>query len=467
MSQHSSQFSLSTSKSQNKLDPYHGVLRVSKLKIIQRTLFDFFTYFYQRSSISKIYLFIMSTWRMILYFFPAFMPESTVLYAEGTGQSSFSKAVAIFIRIVPTSLCSNCYVVVGTIYLVLFVLFYIFIFSSCYIYSKEGYLPEIISSILTYLFRGPWEILHTLMINYSANQIMNYCIGRNEMHNPIVWVVFVLSILFYIAFIVFNYIFVSVCLGYYPTTLSTFSHFFANIFIHITSLLGFIAGIMPFAPSYGRYIIYFFTILLYVGSIVVFFLVGPFTNKFHNMFFFNLTITALCISIANLFYDIFNREVDSVTFVVYTLIFLIMIFGGNYINSHIFKKVISILDNIQDQPEIVNESITNIFYAVFIANYGFTVAHPLLTSWKFFRMIIEQWPYASQIWISWARFVAGYPEDNSLLAWIDEQINHNVFHTRYIMFIRIKIHTILRIREEIMTPALKSRMSSYQKSYLI
>lgn len=448
---------------------FHGVLAVSKNRVIRRLNFTFFSYLYFSNPLNRVFCFIIEIWRFLQWIIPSLIPGSRLLYPLNTGSRTYSGIMSFFIRIIPFGFLSNendeIYTIMAPIFICLYFVFFVIYFLSLYFFSLNSLIPKPLSLFLVYFFESVWVLFLPIIMEITGDQIglifiqNKYNSTYKGIEEASIWVCFILVVLFYILVAVCHDIYVSVSLSFVPSSMPCCIHNLETILTHLTSLVNFLTGILPYCSKGGRITLYVLTILVYVASFVVIPLFGNFVKSRHTHMFYAFSASAIVNTIFNLSFDLMDKRVDSIVFLVEYVVLLIFIIIFQIVSKKMTLRSFVTLDILSEQPHLFDEEISNVFSALRIAIAGFAVAHPFICNWKYMHMVTDRWPYVSMVWILWARFASCFTDENRLLLWIDDQIQKFIYHTEAIQNFRSQIHSLVERRDASMTSVLKKRVS--------
>ncbi|OHT15513.1 hypothetical protein TRFO_02833 [Tritrichomonas foetus] len=453
-SHHSSRLSSTAAEAR-----FHGVLTVSKNRVIRRLNFNFFSYIFLLLPPSNYFLIIIEGVRYLQWYLPCLIPGSRVLYPDGSSSQLYVGILSAFNRLVPAFIDTEYYIIFASIYIAVFVSFYILFFISLYLFSKNSMIPRQITWFIVNFFESIWVIMQPIILAVTGDQFGLIFIHNKDVGNVSVWICFIFVVIVYCIIGFCHEAYVSISLSFRPSSIPAYHHNLEITILHLTGGLSFITSLLPYCGKGVKITLYIFSILIYLSSFAFVPLLSCFIKIRHASVFFAISCSAVTTIIINMIFDLLGMPMNSIVLLVEYLIIIIFIIIFTMTSKNRIIKTTFVLDRIADNPDCFDNEILNIFQAIIYAGIGFSTSHPIVNNWKFLRMTTERWPYVSSTWMIWARFVSCFPDENRLLLWIDDQIQRFIYHAESIQHFRAQIHYIVQRREASMTSQLKRKVA--------
>lgn len=273
----------------------------------------------------------------------------------------------------------------------------------------------------------------------------------------------IISIALYGIYSWFQYVSLSVQINFRHTSLGSFTNILQSILFHLSTALALISSIIPYCCVNAQYGLICIMVLIYISPLVFLFMANGFFFKSHTIIFLGLSISGAILCVIEMVFIALSQEVQVMIVVVFALIVIIVMISMIFIIRKNERKTIMLLETIQTEPDQFDILIGNLFKALSVATRGFRIGHPFVLSWHFMRMVTERWPYATDVWILWARFTSAFPDEVKLTQWIDEQLQKHVYSSSKVMSYRGQIHALLQSRETSMTKQIKHQINECQR----
>ncbi|OHT00440.1 hypothetical protein TRFO_32897 [Tritrichomonas foetus] len=439
---------------------FHGVLDISKKRLLRRTFFEYIHYIYSQYRPRQYFLIVISFWRCLQFLIPGFFGGNTELYPKGELIRSIIGAFTIINQIVPATIESYYYPIFAGVYIAVYAL-YLFISTACIIMlDKTGKIPTFLCAFLVIFYEGPWLVMQPIIFTVSGNQIGRKFILEKDTGDAVTWIFFILVLLMHVLITILSSGSTTVSLTFRPTSLSSY-HFKTQVLImQCACLLGFISGINPFCSRSVRFVLIVILMILNVVSLLPYFGHFSIIKESQLSFYVSNILLSMFGSLIVLICEIIEKPVPPITLLIDVLVLVL-----SYITFIIFHKKhiiksIRQLEAIEADQDSFRENKLHPFIALKLGIIGFSQSHPFVLTWDYFRLLNEKYPRYEPIYVIWARFVSAFPEEIGQLLMIDKIIKKLKLHKDYIAHFRSQIVFLARQREGSMTHVLKRKINN-------
>jgi hypothetical protein len=135
-----------------------------------------------------------------------------------------------------------------------------------------------------------------------------------------------------------------------------------------------------------------------------------------------------------------------------------------WLNCHSNKSLI-LLDNCLEDLEFVH-SLRSSNVGISMACVDLRYAHSLITDFQFFTHLTVAFPKSVEVWFLFAKIVAIYPDQGSILQWIHVSLLHFQLKGFLAKLLENNIVMILRQRAMDLTPDVKLKIKQINKEMI-
>ncbi|OHT14671.1 Adenylate and Guanylate cyclase catalytic domain containing protein [Tritrichomonas foetus] len=437
---------------------FKGLVKENTFKKLRNLLFRLFDYIAIVAPQMRGLQAFVSIWRIIQLLGPSLCVGSTAFWGVDTNMRKTMDIVSILFFIFPGNELRKR---VAAYFLIaegcFFLLLIIFVFISAIYYEKNAQLPNIIPTLIFFIFSTFGYILPPIGMNFIG-ELVGHMIDdhSNVTFDRIFGIVFALTT-FFLFMLIFTLGY-SVTINFRSDSLMTIVPTNQSI---ITSLL----LIITFLPACGSHIsgvmsTVIFNLLSsvsYVISIVLFFSNGGFVRLLHLEAMVATAVTGIIFSILVSIFELTGLKASEAVIIFFIVVWIVVFFVTKVIFNKLVERSLILLDSILEDP-INFDLIKNPRKLCSVVVDGFRNAHPICLSFKLFKMAIERWPKSYNIWLLFAKFSAIYPEENQQLSLILVSMVNNKMKGSFAKHTMQQIESIIRQREPNLVPELKRKL---------
>jgi len=345
------------------------------------------------------------------------------------------------------------------IFILINLVVYLIVIIAARIFRLQSQLPKFLANSIAFYFLSFSEFLHVIASQFIFENLSALVFKGIYNQTDMILSFCALMIIVFHVFIVIQIS--SQSLVFRPTSLMGVSIIPQNLVFLLTPLLNAVLAFGFDSSGYSEIAILTFGVILLIAIHLSSFLYGGFA-KVEDSLIVLATSTSSIFTIVFL-YSTRKKDISPVlTLFAVFLVWIIAYVLWSMVLRKNENKYLSILDTISESSiDLTLFESTHEFLS--IINSGFRVSHPYCLNWKIFRVGIEKWPLDVNIWYSFAKFVAVYPEENQVLAWIFNSVTKQKLSGNAARSIKLQSLAIANERELHLTPSLKIKINLLMK----
>ena len=442
---------------------YNGMIKQSWIKILRNYFFDLFSYL--DSVVPNFYPMheVVTVWRMIQFVGPCLCAAHTSIWDPDKTPGRAVSILSIFFHIIPVSYRRAASAIVEFIYCAINILFFIIIIGAAFVYKKSAKLPTALPSILSVYIHTFGYLLHPVNMNLVGEDLGRLIDGQSLEQNMVVEILSIaLSLVcFIIWFWFFDQISVISFLFRPNSLLSVLSS--TQIFIFITTnLVTFVLAVASQLSKYPSAVLTFIGSILYLLGLSSVYAQGSYISSAHKRLVFASSITSCAFTLVMGIYTIVGRRASFAELLIFFCALVIVYLLSVFILKRSLRRQMRLLDDFQSKA-ITIDDIGKPKMVVKIGITGMQFAHPAILNWQLFRDATNKWPENVNIWVTFGKFVAIYPNENQLLAHIIYTMDCNKLSGNLAKQTMAQARTVYQQRESSLSTVLKTKLNHSTK----
>ncbi|EAY04479.1 hypothetical protein TVAG_194440 [Trichomonas vaginalis G3] len=392
----------------------------------------------------------------------AFMAENVSSFKPGTLAYDTISYISILFHAIPLQyrLGNGAYVLFA--FNGILILFGIYLLATAFVYKKTTKVSRFsIIALSAFMAIGPY-ILTPLITQYTG-QIISALIMKERPVNAkdvaaIVMTIVVVSC--YLWIMIRSY---SSSLVFRPCSFQSIEGSPQNKLYVTTIWVTFVFSLTTYFTRYPSAAMIILSIFFYAYSASTVFRCGTFIKHQHKVMALGGSILGTCLCAANIYSCLVRRPWGSPFFVGVVIVAVIVFVSVHFYLKGKEHRALCILDELNDTQDIT--MIKNKNKLKELISCGFMYSHPICCSLTIFKLAIEQWKEAVDIWALYAKFTAIYPERLPQLEFIALNINQLNIKSADVSIVLSSIGQITKTRETKYTPQLKYKISKLSKMF--
>ncbi|KAK8840248.1 hypothetical protein M9Y10_031193 [Tritrichomonas musculus] len=395
---------------------------------------------------------------------PCLFAASERFWPLGSLHQKFVSYITVIFHLVPIEYRYEAGVYIDIIYIVLVVFYFTLLISSALVYKTTSKLPKAVVILIRVFDCSFMFLIHPIALQMASQDVSRLIEGMDTAF-PKVATIVIVALTYVCAFFYF-YMFahiMSITLIFRPTSMQTTSNvpqLFLFISTYLTTIISGVASYLPRIP---------YVVLTILNAGVMFFtayipfLPGSFVKSRNMKLIFTSGATGGCFSLIICVFGILDKKASmAILFISIAIFVIIMIVSFPIIDSY-EKSCLRTLDLVAEDQS-VPDHFKKENHLIRDACIGYKYAHPVCLDWSLFKAGSEIWPESSNIWATFGKFVAIYPEESNLLSYIIRSIETKKLKGNFAKQTIAQGRMILVQRETSLTPALKRKMQHVGKS---
>ena len=440
-------------------EKYNGLLVRKKSKFIRNLIFNLLIHI---DSIHDPWFFIHYVFEYFLamqFISPSFFLNSKNYWTNGSREKSVLELLGFFVYFISeTNRLQYSFYILCTI-MVVFIFILLFYLINAINYHKTSKIPDLAPRIIEISNCIVFRYLIAFSLRLSGESISYYFNYSNidtiTLYSSVICIVFCVLLLW------FYFIVLSSSLVFRPVSFNTILKTPNCAIIIMVSSVNFFGGLGSLFSGYIETVMSFLVLFSYIFSLFIPFLLGTIINEALKSLYFSLSIFGTINTMIFLFNKYYQNNASERLLLLLILSGVLSFFLSNLLFRKRFLKYLLILDSWLDNGNI--EECYDYKIALRCGINGLSIAHPICIDWSVFKMVINKWPEVPEGWIIFAKFVAIYPEESSLLSYISQQIDKKCPKKSFSKQISMQMLSILQQREFNLTPVLKQKIEYSKK----
>lgn len=371
--------------------------------------------------------------------------------------------ISVFFHIIPVAYRRSASAVVEFIYCGINIIFFIVIVWSALYYKKAARLPTYLPSILSVYIHTLGYLLHPINLNLVGEDFGRIVDGVGFELNYFVEIFsIVLSLVcFIIWFCFFSQISV-VSLLFRPNSLLSVLGS-TQIFVFIkTSLVTFLLAIASQLSKYPSAVLTMIAGIVYLIGLTSVYTPGAYISASQKKLVWSSSITSCIFTFILGIYILIDRKAGFAELIIYIAVLIIAYLLSSFVLKFTLKKQMRFLDDYESQT-ITIDDFKNENQVVKYGITGLSYGHPACLNWRLFREGTEKWPENVKIWVTFAKFVAIYPQENMLLSQIIYSMTANKLNGNLARQTISQARAVYTQRESSLSTILKGRLNRANK----
>ncbi|OHT07880.1 Adenylate and Guanylate cyclase catalytic domain containing protein [Tritrichomonas foetus] len=440
---------------------YMGMIEESGYKKSRNALFVLFDYVAATAPTFFFVHSVVTVWRVIQILGPALAVQYTGFWGTDTVMKKVMDIISISFHLIPGFAREGCAVYILYSFSALFLISFVFIFSSAAVLNKLSKLPTIVTTIIAFWFASFGYILPPIAVNL-AGEMIGQMFYNTEKANAVNIIAIIFTALILLIFIwIYNSIY-SVSITFKPDSLMSAVPALQTLMFTSNIIITFLTALASQLSQIPSIVITVICIIGYLVSIVGLFSKGGLVNYNHVKCVAASYLSGALLLILVIIFELANIEATEIVLVVFTAVWFICFFFFSFTLNRKMVRVLNVLDSLEEDINNFESVKSPRILCDYIVN-GFRVAHPFALSWQIFKCGVEKWPKNVEIWLLFAKFTAIYPEEQQQMVFISMGIIQNKLKGSLAKHTMQQILSIMKQRETNLVPDLKSKLDKVGK----
>ncbi|OHT08551.1 Adenylate and Guanylate cyclase catalytic domain containing protein [Tritrichomonas foetus] len=418
---------------------------------------------------------IVSCWRIIQLIGPSLAVNYSNFWKPNSQYQDVVSIISTLFHLVPIENRAQASIYIELLYFFILLFLFIFLVFYAFYFRRSAKIASYVPVILIIIINGFLHVMHPIMLQ-AVGESIGRLIMKSCYYNTTLEIVSIcLALLIFIGhYFIFAFI-TSISLTFRPYSLTTVISRAQIIFSIQVWAITFVTALASQLPKIPRAVLTFVSSLLYFSVIFTVIMPGSFINDRHSTFIFGSSLTGGLFMLLVIIYDLTNHNAVLIEIFVFILLFVILVIVSSLILQHKVHREMSFLDFLLENSDNYDpknnddkniDQYQNLSESAFLryAITGFIHSHAICANWAFFKTGIDKYPDSKIFWLVFAKCVAIYPEEGSLLSYIVHKIQSNSNITGYSTHIIIsQAQMIITQRDGTLSLDLKIRLSKAVK----
>ena len=442
---------------------YDGLISQPWTKVLRNMFINYLSYMDSIIPQFSAMHVVVSIWRLVQLWGVTFFANFDNAWDDGIPKNAIN-VVSIFTHLIPASARAKASSISNIAFIVFFAIFYGLWFSSVYYLKKNAKLPKSLVIFINIITSTLGLLIPPVMLNLCGESVSRMIMGINQEFNTAGSIVVIIFAIIIVAINVLSYkILICVSLIFRPFSLQVALSDVQDVMIAINLVVTSTMSVASHLSKIPKIVIMALSMLVYVYGLKVPFLPGGIINIHLKKGFLAAIIASIINTLIFIIYVAVGRRATQIELFILVLIGVISYIAAHFIIITITNKTLAYLDAINDNIEEA-QNIKHSYKMTQLLCVGMEYSHPLTVSWQLFNISTEMFPEDATIWMLYAKFVAIYPEESSLLGFImRNMISHNLKGFRVRQMI-VQANSVQMQRESNLTANLKRKLRDLSKS---
>ena len=443
---------------------YGGLVKKKAIKRLRNYLFLLIGYI---DTISPHFL----TMHTVVMFFrimqligPALYVASERFFTMGSLEQKFVSYFSVLFHIVPVEYRFKATIYIEIIYFLITLIYFITLITSALVYKTTSKLPKKLISAFSAVDRSVMFLIHPIALQMASQDVSRLIMGIETYTSTNIAIGGAVITYFCTFIYAFTYAkTMSLTFSFRPNSLLTTSHIPQLYLMNATYLSTVISGLATYLSKIPCIVLVLLTSAVSVFGSMTVFMPASFVRTLDMRLVFSTGMAGGLLSFIVAVYAIIDKKATMILlFIGIGLFTMVMVISFPLID-HYEKKSLRKLDGLVDDFNAADHY-KKPSHLIRDACIGMKYAHPVCIDWSIFKAGSEIWSNSSEIWAIFGKFVAIYPEENSLLSYIIRSIETKKLKGNFAKQTIAQGKTILAQRETSLCSELKKKMQHVGKT---
>lgn len=441
---------------------YQKLIDVPLSHRIRKSLVHLFNYFdIYGPRITHLYA-VMTYFRFFQLIGAAFLAENSNVFLPGTLAYKTMSILTVLFHLVPAKYRDGHEELVIYIINLILIGFGIYLTATAFVYDKTTKVSRITTNVLTvFIAIGPFLFIPILIQFFG--QLFSAILVSNEQMKLHTLIAIILSIANY-------FVYLWVLMGAYSKTLlfrpCSFQTAESMPQIRLFSAVCSITFLLSMTANFSKWVSQgcaLASIILYVYGATTCFNCGTFTQSHHQTMVLGGSIIGILLCLSSMYQILTDYRWQESFFPFFALISFIVLFLTNIYIKNRSKKDLITLDEFRETQEMSVFKPPGNFKRVVLT--GFAHCHEACMDFSVYKVAVQEWPSRVDIWATYAKYAAIYPEHSHSLIFIAQNLQAQKLNNAAVDALMDGIKVTLKTRETLITPELKIQLSKLTKVF--
>lgn len=397
----------------------------------------------------------VSIWRIIQYIGPSLAACYPNFWKPNSYYSKAISIISIFFHIIPPPYRAQSSIIVEFAYFGIVLLSTILILGTAFNFRKNAKVSEWIPYFFVSFVDGISLLITPIVCQIIGESIGRLIKGSTHFSEALEIIGIIFGFIGLVTQMFFFIRFNSVSVVFRPFSLMTVLHEPQIHFTSMSLLITFLTAIASQLNQVPRVILTFITSLLYIVCILIVFYPGSIISYVYRKLLFSASLSCFIFMLIVGIYDLIGHEAVMIELFVYILVFIVSYIVSVFVGGRSIMKKLRFID---EKGDDIN-NYTSVWHFLNMSICAFERSHPILNDWQLFKSAAFKYEDSMDFWMVFAKFVAIYPEENSLLSYIIFSIQSQHFSSLVARQAVSQAKIVLTQREGSLTSELKIRLT--------
>ena len=442
---------------------FGGLVEQSVTKKVRNRLFQLMSY--MDEVVPPLYALhsIVGAWRIVQLLGPSLAAPYRGFWKTGVAKS-IVEIISVIWHIVPPQFRWESLAIVQFVYAGLLLMFDCLALMSAFMLRKNAKLPTSLAIATSVSVSTIMYLLHPIAIEMFGEALAVLINGEKTKYPMFVEIIAMICTFLFFAGAGWFFIHVSsFSFVFRPASLqSVLNH--AQIFIaFMTYAITLVTAVASQLPRWPKAILTIIAAVLYASLLWIYYARGTVISTLSRIALGMVAVSGTVNMLLVAVYVIIKREAGQPEFFIMLAIIALSILVAGIWEKIRTNKLLLKLDQIMDNTDEM-ETIRSPGQLICLACAGMACGHPVCLDWSLFTYGTQTWPENVQIWATFGKFVAIYPEESAKLAYIVRNIMTRKLSGSLAKVSVAEASTIQMQRENTLSPELKRKMTRIQKN---
>jgi len=455
--------SLSSSLETNNGGKYGGLIQQSIFVRTRNELLRLFSFIHTSTSTNPMIYSIVTIIRILQLIGPVISCSNQAIWPKGQKERSAISVLSVTFHLFPPDYRDSMIKLFSIIYIIINIIVLVTILVCSRYFALKANLNITLANTISLYYATFGECFHPIALNLVFEKISIVVFSVSGIINIsklliLEYCVIILALIHILLAINIT----SQGLSFRSASCMTVSMIPQILLFISTPIITIMYAFNSNCPHKIQPYIFFFGSIMYCSTLFIGFTCGGFVDESVNCSILSVSIagTALSVYFGICIIKSINSNMEAMLFCIwlYTICFILW--------KKRFRKIkmedLIILDQIAENDEEF-ELISSPSHLMRIAIAGFSTAHPTCLNWTIFKNAVDKWQKDTEVWYSFAKFIAIYPEENQTLIWIFNTVTSLKLRGNSARTLKMECIAISREREIQLSPQLKTKLNTISK----
>ena len=443
---------------------YGGMVKKSSSKIIRNSLLLLISYIDSSSPHFFSLHIVITFFRIFQLLGPTLFAASVRIWPSGELHQKIISYSSILYHIIPVEYRYQSAYIIEIIYIILIIFYYVLVLTSAFIYKDTSKLPKPVVILISILNGSVMYLIHPIALQMASQEVSRLIMGMDTYCNKIIDIV--LAVLTYVFALFYAYTFakvMSITLLFRPTSLLSTLHNPQLIVISSTYVITILSGISTYLSKIPFIILSILTAIAIGFTTYVVFLPASFVRSSDMRLVFSTCVSGALNSLIVTIFAAIDKKASLIVLFIIIAVFVIAMIASYPIIDNYEKGCLKTLDIIAEDQNVADH-FHHPSHLIRDVCIGYKYAHPVCLDWSVFKAGSEIWQKSGDIWSTFGKFVAIYPEENNLLSYIIHSIETKKIKGNLTKQTIAQGRMVLTQRESSLSSQLKRKMQHVGKA---